>query len=149
MARGRRSLSEEANELELNLTSLIDAVFLLLIFFMVTTVLIKATQLKIELPKATHYDRLKSDKKLNLRISVKGQLEVNGRLVGMGELAGLLRAEKSRTGSSTLILTADAKTPHGFVIDAMEIAVQAGVEKIDVETEDASKGQKNSHKSGP
>lgn len=149
MARGRRSLSEEANELELNLTSLIDAVFLLLIFFMVTTVFVKSTQLKIELPVATNYDRLESEKKLNLRISVKGELEVNSRLVAMGELAGLLRAEKSRTGSSTLIITADAKTPHGFVIDAMEMAVQAGVEKIDVETEDAGKGQKTSHKSGP
>ena len=139
MARGRRSLSEEANQVELNLTSLIDAVFLLLIFFMVTTVFVKATQLKIELPEATNYDKLKPEKKLNLRISAEGQLEVNSRLVGMGELPGLLRGEKSRTGSATLIITADAKTPHGFVIDAMEIAVQAGIEKIDVETEDAAK----------
>ena len=51
---------------------MIDAVFLLLIFFMTTTVFVKATQLKIELPDSVHYDQLKAEKKLNLRISSEG-----------------------------------------------------------------------------
>ena len=141
MARPKKSLSEKAGEFELNLTPMIDAVFLLLIFFMTTTVFIKATQLKISLPNAEYYDRLKTEKKLNLRISEEGKLEVNGRLVAMGDLAGRLEREKIRTGSTTLIITADAGTAHGFVIDAMEMATMAGVEKIDVETQEPSKPQ--------
>ncbi len=141
MARRTKSLSEKAGETELNLTPMIDAVFLLLIFFMTTTVFIKSTQLKISLPNAEHYDKLKSEKKLNLRISDEGKLEVNGQLVAMGDLAGWLERERIRTGSTTLIITADAGTAHGFVIDAMEMATMAGVEKIDVETQEPSKSQ--------
>ena len=73
----KKSIAEKAGEFELNLTPMIDAVFLLLIFFMTTTVFVKSTQLKIELPEASHYDQLKSEKKLNLRISAEGELEIN------------------------------------------------------------------------
>jgi len=136
MAKRRQSLAEKAGEFELNLTPMIDAVFLLLIFFMTTTVFVKATQLKIELPDSVHYDQLKAEKKLNLRISSEGQLEINGQLVAMGQLASWLEREKVRTGSSTLIITADADAAHGHIIDAMEMATIAGVAQIDIETEE-------------
>jgi biopolymer transport protein ExbD len=137
----RQSLSEKAAEFKLDLTPMIDAVFLLLIFFMTTTVFIKASQLQIALPEAQHYDRLKSEKKLNLRISDEGKLEVNSQLVAMVELRGWLQRERIRTGSTTLIITADADASHGFVIDAMEMATMAGVEKIDVEIQEPPKQQ--------
>ncbi|MFP6642494.1 MAG: biopolymer transporter ExbD [Candidatus Latescibacterota bacterium] len=135
----RQSLSEKAGEFQLNLTPMIDAVFLLLIFFMTTTVFIKASQLQIVLPEAQHFDQLKSEKKLNLRISGEGKLEINSQLVGMADLRGWLQRERIRTGSTTLIITADADAPHGFVIDAMEMATMAGVEKIDVEIDEPPK----------
>lgn len=135
----RQSLSEKAGEFQLNLTPMIDAVFLLLIFFMTTTVFIKASQLQIVLPEAQHFDQLKSEKKLNLRISGEGKLEINSQLVGMVDLRGWLQRERIRTGSTTLIITADADAPHGFVIDAMEMATMAGVEKIDVEIDEPPK----------
>ena len=141
MARAKTSLGDEANKAEIELTPLIDAVFLLLIFFMTTTVFVRATQLKVELPEATHYDRLEPEKKLNLRVSAEGKIELNGRMTTMGELRTWLEGEKMRTNSSTLVITADADTPHGFVIDAMEVAVMAGVGKIDIETQDPPKSQ--------
>ena len=74
-------------------------------------------------------------------MSAEGQLEFNGHLVSMGQLAGVLESERLRSGSGTLIVTADAQTPHGFVLDAMEVAVQAGIGKIDLETgEDSREG---------
>jgi biopolymer transport protein ExbD len=136
MARARKSIADKAGEFELNLTPMIDAVFLLLIFFMTTTVFVNSTQLKIELPAAVHYDKLTSEKKLNLRISGDGKLEINGQLVAMSQLAGWLEREKVKTGSSTLIITADAEAAHGYIIDAMEMATVAGVEQIDIETEE-------------
>ena len=133
--------ANDAKNNDLNLTPLIDAVFLLLVFFMVTSVFVKATQLKIELPVAENYDQIDQEKKLNLLVSAEGQLEFNGQLVSLGQLAGVLENERLRSGSGTLIVTADAQTPHGFVLDAMEVAVQAGIGKIDLETgEDAREG---------
>ena len=137
----RRLQTNDADNNDLNLTPLIDAVFLLLVFFMVTSVFIKATQLKIELPVAENYDQIDQEKKLNLLISAEGQLEFNGQLVSMGQLATLIENERLRSGSGTLIVTADLQTPHGFVLDAMEVAIQAGVGKIDLETgEDKAAG---------
>lgn len=120
---------------DINLAPLIDVVFLLLIFFMVTTVFTQSHQLRIELPEAVNYDQLK-EKKLNLSISADGQLEINGRLVEWGEVASILDQEKTKLTTSTLIIKADAKTQHGYVIDAMEIANQVGVEKVSVETDE-------------
>ena len=137
----RKIQASDAKNNDLNLTPLIDAVFLLLVFFMVTSVFVKATQLKIELPIAENYDQIDQEKKLNLLVSAEGQLEFNGQLVSMGQLAGVLESERLRSGSGTLIVTADAQTPHGFVLDAMEVAVQAGIGKIDLETgEDSREG---------
>jgi len=130
----RKLQGNDAKNNELNLTPLIDAVFLLLVFFMVTSVFVKATQLKVELPVAANYDKIDQEKKLNLLISAEGQLEFNSQLVSMGQLASVLEDERLRSGSSTLIVTADAQTPHGYVLDAMEMAVMAGVSKIDLET---------------
>ena len=130
----------QGEELRLNLTPMIDVVFLLLIFFMVTTVFTRPHQLQVELPEAVNYDRLK-EKKLNVAISAEGQVEINGRLVDMADLAGWLETEKSRTTSTSLIIKADAKSMHGYVIDAMEIANQAGMTKISVETDELRVGQ--------
>ena len=63
-----RLQGNDANNNDLNLTPLIDAVFLLLVFFMVTSVFVQATQLKIELPIAENYDQIDQEKKLNLLI---------------------------------------------------------------------------------
>jgi len=130
----RKLQGNDAKNNELNLTPLIDAVFLLLVFFMVTSVFVQATQLKVELPIAANYDKIDQEKKLNLLISAEGQLEFKSQLVSMGQLASVLEDERLRSGSSTLIVTADAQTPHGYVLDAMEMAVMAGVSKIDLET---------------
>ena len=121
-------------EIRLNLTPMIDAVFLLLIFFMVTTVFTQSHQLKITLPEAVNYDRLK-EKKLNVSVSAEGQVEINSQLVKMADLADILEKEKIRLSATSLIIKADSKTPHGFVIDAMEIANRIGLEKISVETD--------------
>ena len=133
--RGGNIFRRQGDELRLNLTPMIDAVFLLLIFFMVTTVFTQPHQLQVALPTAVNYDRLK-EKKLNLSIAADGQVQLNGQLVSMSELAGRLDREKSRTTSTSLIIKADAKSTHGYVIDVMEIANKAGMAKISVETDE-------------
>jgi biopolymer transport protein ExbD len=132
-----RSIFDRGNgkEVRIDLTPMIDAVFLLLVFFMVTTVFTQSHQLQIELPRAVNYDQLQ-EKKLNVSISPEGQLEINGRLVSMAELPSVLEQEKTRTAATTLIIKADAKTQHGYVIDVMEIANQAGVKGVSVETDE-------------
>jgi len=123
---------------KLNLTPLIDCVFLLLIFFMVTTVLTTTRTLKIELPKAEHYMKVK-ERKLSLLISKEGEMEINGKRVTMDNLVDVLLAEKGKR-PVVLVIEADKESLHGYTLDAMAAAKAAGIAKISLATEKKKRG---------
>lgn len=129
----------DKDEVELNMTPLIDCVFLLLIFFMVTTVFTSASGLKIELPKATNWQKIK-ETKLFLSLGEDGKMELNGNVVTKPSLASLLMQEKNRTHAVTLIIKADQKSQHVHTLDIMEIAKNLGIETISLAVEQASEG---------
>jgi biopolymer transport protein ExbD len=128
----RRKPSEEEGE---NLTPLIDCVFLLLIFFMVTTVFKQPYSLQVELPLARHAKEVE-EKKLVGSITVDGRMEINREPVDAENLEQVLLREKQSTGSLTLILRTDQKTKHKWVLYILEVAKRVGVETILLATED-------------
>jgi biopolymer transport protein ExbD len=129
----KRSLSEE--EQGLNLTPLIDCVFLLLIFFMVTTVFKQPYTLQVQLPEATKASQIE-EKKLVGTVTIDGRVEINRNLVTSGELETVLLREKQDTGSLTLILRTDQQTRHKHMLEMLEVAKRVGVEKIVLATDD-------------
>ena len=136
----RSAIDEETAEEDLNLTPMIDCVFLLLIFFMVTTVFKQPHSLKLELPRARQAT-IVEDKKLVASITASGEMEINRHLVGMGDLPAVLSREKQKARSVTLIIRTDKKTRHGQVLEIMEIAKQLDIDKVVLATEE-SKGDK-------
>ncbi len=115
---------------ELNLTPLIDVVFLLLIFFMVSTTFDKESRIKVELPQAaTQDERDKNDTILDITIDAKGRFYVNQNEVINTEISTLMGAiEKAVNDKRDLpvIISADANTPHHSVIKVMDAASQLG-----------------------
>jgi biopolymer transport protein ExbD len=128
----RRKSKEEESE---NLTPLIDCVFLLLIFFMVTTVFKQPYSLQVELPLARHAKEVE-EKKLVGSITVDGRMEINREPVDQENLEQILLREKQSTGSLTLILRTDQETKHKWVLFILEVAKRVGVETILLQTED-------------
>jgi biopolymer transport protein ExbD len=128
----RKSVYEEQ---ELNLTPLIDCVFLLLIFFMVTTVFKQPYTLKIELPEANQAE-IVEEKKLVATIAADGRMEINRHPVTLDNLEQVLLKEKENTRSLTLIVRTDKNTKHRHVLDLFEIAKRVGIEKIPLATDD-------------
>jgi len=126
--------SREPQEVELNLTPMIDCVFLLLIFFMVTTVFTSSVGLKIELPKAEHWQKI-GETKLSLSVGEEGAMELNGRVVTKSSLAGVLMGVKRSSGAVTLIIKADRASRHEHTLDVMEIAKGVGIETISLAVE--------------
>lgn len=116
-------------EPSIDLTSLIDVVFLLLIFFMVSTTFNREAELSIELPEADGKP-LKSEKRvIDIAIDAQGRYFVNQQEVLNTQLETLKQAlEKAAEGSEEpqLILSADRMTPHQAVITAMDAARQLG-----------------------
>jgi len=125
------------SEVLVNLTPLIDVVFLLLIFFMVSTTFTKETHLSLDLPEATGEEHIDQVKQLEIVINVNGQYSINGRSLVNNNLVTLKKALAESSNNDVnmpLIITADAKTPHQSVITAMDAAGQLGFAHLSLTT---------------
>ncbi len=124
--------------LEITLTPMIDVVFLLLIFFMVTTTFNQQSELKINLPEATGAQAENVQKMIVLTIDAEGLYYINGddglphQLLNQKNET-LKRALTQAAGNSRqlpFVISADGKTPHQSVVTALDIASQMGFKRI-------------------
>lgn len=134
----RQSQPEE--EPQLNLTPLIDVVFLLLIFFMVSTTFNKQSQISIELPEASGKP-LKTDKfMIEIEIDNQGRYFVNQQRVKDSTVTTLKRAIRLTQGKEKnphLIISSDRNTPYQYVVTAMDAARQLGLVNLTFATKQA------------
>ena len=124
-------------DLSVNLTPLIDVVFLLLIFFMVSTTFTKETHLAIDLPESSGEVRQGQPRQIEVVISKKGEFAINGQTLVNSRLETIKRAlGKVSEGDSglPLIITADANTPYQSVVTAMDAAGQMGFANLSMTT---------------
>jgi len=130
---------------EISLTSLIDVVFLLLIFFMVSTTFERQAVLKIDLPEASNVTHPENQPdSFELVIDPKGQYYLNDRQLVDGRPATLRAAFQEAAGEDRdipIILRADAETPHHFVVTAMDVTAQLGFTRLSIATERVSEEQ--------
>ena len=127
----------EPDEPEVNLTPLIDVVFLLLIFFMVSTTFEQQSRIQIELPEATATPAETEDDTLEIVIDAQGRYFIGERQVVNSELKTLKAAiSKAVDGREllTVIIRADASTPHQAVITALDATSQLGLTQISLAT---------------
>jgi biopolymer transport protein ExbD len=138
---------------EVNLTPLIDVVFLLLIFFMVTTTFDRHARLKVSLPESSVKSTQQQDNPLVLAIDAKGNYFLNDRQIVNQQLDTLKQAiQKVLTqqagaqdngaavdySSVSLVLRADGNAPHKSVVRAMDAASQLGLTKLSIATVEAN-----------
>ncbi len=129
--------NRKREDVELNLTPLIDVVFLLLIFFMVSTTFQKESQLQVHLPEASQEPSPVVEETLEIAINTGGQYFLNGRELTNNRLETLRAAiNKLSRGKRDmlLIIRADALTPHQAVVTAMDAAAQLGMLKLTIAT---------------
>ena len=122
---------------EVNLTPLIDVVFLLLIFFMVTTTFDRHAKLKVSLPESSAKITQQQSDPLVLSIDAKGNYFINDRQVVNQSLDTLKQALQKVIGDNSdmaLVLRADANTPHKAVVRAMDAASQLGLTRLSIAT---------------
>lgn len=123
---------------EVNLTSLIDVVLLLLIFFMVSTSFVKQSQITISLPQADSAAVVEEvPDQIDIMITETGSFLVNGRELINGRVETIRNAlQKVSGGNSNLPLTisADANAAHQDVVTAMDVAGRLGFTRISIAT---------------
>ena len=126
----------QSEEISINLTPLIDVVFLLLIFFMVSTTFTKETQLKVDLPQATT-DQVAQVDMLEIIIKADGSFAINDKSLVNAQpktLRAALLKESSGDLTTPLKISADASTPHQAVITAMDVAANLGFSQLSLTT---------------
>lgn len=122
---------------DINLTPLIDVVFLLLIFFMVTTTFNQFAELRIDLPEAESARETQQKPALELAIDAQGRFFIDGREVVNARPATLREALRQVVGDDTdrqVVIRADATTPHQYVVTAMDAAGRVGLTRLSIAT---------------
>lgn len=128
---------ESEEEPEINLTSLIDVVFLLLIFFMVSTTFERQTLLRVELPEAATAETEERPRQVELIITDDGQMYLDEQLLadtGKNTISAAFQEAFDARPEAGLIIRADSNAPHGLVVRAMDVATERGISRLAIAT---------------
>lgn len=132
------SASQEQDETGIELTPLIDVVFLLLIFFMISTTFTKETSLNINLPEATGEAGIEQPKSIEIQVSANAEYAISRTSDGTATplinsnrdtLSKALSEFKGKEGL-LLIIRADRKATHESVINVLDVAQKLGLTNI-------------------
>ena len=124
---------------QVELTPLIDCIFLLLIFFMVTTVFISVKGLVVDLPGASDAEEEQQQKKdVNIAISADGSYSVGGVAVISSALAGAIKGAMDVNNNRNVIIQGDVEAKHKDVVYVMDMAYSVGAEGMAFAIEQAS-----------
>ena len=132
---------QKENDISLDLTPLIDVVFLLLIFFMVSMTFDRETVLNVDLPEATGEHTETEVKVIDIQISVEGKYAINDQPLIDDELKTLKTAMTKISDGDTsipLLISADRNAPHHAVVRAMDAAGQLGFSSLSIATSENS-----------
>lgn len=126
---------KENDNIEVNLTPLIDVVFLLLIFFMVSTTFIYTNSIDVNLPAAKG-DETSISENIRVVLTQAGVINIDGRAYEEKSVLDKLTEMKKSKPDSTVIIEADKNVTHGRVVFIMDASRKAGFEKFAIAVEE-------------
>ncbi len=136
---------EDREEPEINLTSLIDVVFLLLIFFMVSTTFERHSLLRLDLPEAATAETETVPNIIEMVITDDGRLFIDDQMLADADRSTLQAAIVERFADNpeaTLVVRADAEAPHRLVVRVLDAAAAEGIRRLTIATvEEGGEGQ--------
>lgn len=131
-----RLLNKKPHKVIISITSLIDVVLLLLIFFMLTTSFVEQPGMKLDLPETTSSQQSEQGE-LVVTISVDNKLFLQNKEVNFENLGAELIKIKDAENYTGLVLKADEKVQHGIVVKVMDIAQSSGLTKLIIASKQA------------
>jgi biopolymer transport protein ExbD len=115
----------------LEVTPLVDVVFLLLIFFLLTATYVKHPNIDIKLPKASSQDVFNKTKDFAIAIKKNGDIKVENKIVSISQLKTSFKNKLAKDGPDTVvIINADKGALHGRVVQVMDLAKKNGFSKL-------------------
>lgn len=133
-------LRRKREDPKVDLTPMVDVVFLLLIFFMISTTFVETPGITIKLPESSSRMEERAPKEVKVYLSKEGKIYLENKLLTRAQLDERLRGYGARAGEMTFLLLADKDSRHGRVVQLMDAARQAGFGKLAIATESDRKG---------
>lgn len=112
-----------------DIAPLIDIVFILLIFFLVTATFVRDTGVEVERPRAVMAQAIEPTS-MRISITATGAIHTEGQPVTLDELAGRVSGFMSRDRNGSVIVIPDRAVPAGRLIEVMDVARQAGAKDV-------------------
>jgi len=119
-----------------NLTPLIDIIFLLLVFFMLTSHFVKDEVINIDLPDAESGESIDNFEQIEVLITAQNELMVNSQSVDIEQLERILRDKLKNHEEKVVRIRGDEKVDLGKAIDVFDAARKAGAQGVDIVTID-------------
>jgi len=132
MARRRRGSDEE--EAEINMTPMLDVVFIMLIFFIVTASFVKEAGIDVNRPDASTAEK-KAQGNILIAISDGGQIWIDKRQVDVRQLRPNIERLHAENPQGAVVIQADKDSKNGILVDVMDAAREAGVFNVSIAAE--------------
>ncbi len=132
MGRFRDSSSDDSNEGQIDMSPMIDCVFILLIFFIVTTTFVEETGVEVDKPQAASASQLEKTSIL-IALTANGEVIFNNTNIGMGAVQPLIK-QKLQKEKLPVIIQADSAAQSGLLVRLIDEAKLGGAEKVSLAT---------------
>ena len=131
--------NKQREEPRVDLTPMVDVVFLLLIFFMISTTFVESPGISIKLPESSSQTIDREPKEIKVYLSQEGDIYYGEKKISIDDFKGLLAEHQSDAKQTTVLLLADQESRHGKVVILMDLARDAGFTKLAIATEQRKK----------
>ncbi|MGD8385057.1 MAG: biopolymer transporter ExbD [Lysobacterales bacterium] len=130
-----RRKSRASDEAEINITPMLDIVFIMLIFFIVTTSFVKEKGLEVSRPSSSPPKEIKKNKgPIVIKIDANGNIMLKGRVLERKAVQANLEREKAEKPDSPLIVAAHPDADTDALVTILDAAKEVGVENVSVAT---------------
>ncbi len=130
--------AKKNRSLIINVTSLIDVMFLLLIFFMVSSTFKNQPAINLVLPRSATAEETVVTPTV-LYLTSDGRVFLNDRLMSEADLGGMLRQLQGATGEDRVVIRADENAPHGAVVELIDLVKQSGYTRVSISARSGSR----------
>lgn len=121
-------------KLNLDITPLVDVIFLLLIFFMISTTFLSYNEIKVKLPEAAVESKQMNTGPIEITITRENKIYIDKKIVKPTDLLTSLQQRIATTTDKTLVIRADGQVKHQVVVQVMDTAKLAGIDKLSIAT---------------
>jgi len=126
----RRKFKKKREESEINITPMLDIVFIMLIFFIVTTSFVKEISIDVNRPTKSPIKEQKKSEVISVRISEEGQIFVQDRLISLDAVRANIESNLALKPQASVVVVSDREADAGFLVKVIDQSRMAGASNV-------------------